>query len=362
MAGNSLGRIFRVTTAGESHGAAQVVIIDGVPAGLELGVDDLLPDLARRRPGQSALTSARNEPDRPEILAGLYQGRTTGSPLAVVVHNTDTRPVDYAPLADVLRPGHADMAWLAKYGLRDPRGGGRSSARETVTRVIAGAVARKLLATAGIRVLGWVVQVEDVVANPADPDGVTLAQVEASPVRCPDPAAAARMIELIEACRDAGDSLGGVAEIRAWNVPPGLGEPVFDKLRADLGKALLSLPAVMGVEFGAGFAAARSRGSRHNDPFTGTSPAGVPVTEGNNHGGLLGGLSSGMPIIVRCAVKPTSSISVTQHTLDTAGRPVELSVTGRHDPCLLPRFIPMAEAMVLVTLADHWLLQRAARL
>ena len=360
MAGNSFGSLFRVTTAGESHGPAQVLILDGVPAGLELSVEDLLPDLRRRRPGQSALTTQRQEEDLPEILSGVHEGRCTGAPLTVLVRNTDARSKDYVELANVLRPGHADQAWLARYGLRDPRGGGRASARETVGRVIAGAVARKLLHTADIRVLGWVRQVGDCVCELAHPDGVSLGQVEASPVRCPDPASSARMVTLVEQCRDAGDSIGGVAEIRAWGVPAGLGEPVFDKLRADLGKALFSLPAVVGVEFGDGFASALRRGSQHNDSFV-TRADGSTGTASNHHGGILGGLSSGMPIVIRCAVKPTSSIAARQRTVDTEGRPVELAITGRHDPCLLPRFIPMAEAMVLVTLADHWLRQRCAR-
>lgn len=361
MGGSTFGHLFRVTSAGESHGPGQLVIIDGVPAGLSLGLENLLPDLARRRPGQSGLTTPRQESDTPEILSGLYDGRTTGAPLAVLVRNTDARPADYALLAGIPRPGHADQGWLEKYGLRDPRGGGRASARETVSRVVAGAVARRLLAEAGIRVLGWVCQVGDIRAEIATPDTLTLEDVDTNPVRCPDPGAARRMETLITDCREQGDSVGGVAEIRAWGVPAGLGEPVFDKLRADLGKALLSLPAVVGVEFGDGFAAAVRRGSEHNDRFV-SGPAGTPVPGGNHHGGLLGGLSSGMPLVLRCAVKPTSSIAVPQGTVDASGRPVTLSVPGRHDPCLLPRFVPMAEAMVLITLADHWLRQRSARL
>lgn len=361
MAGNSLGQAFRVTTAGESHGPGQVVILDGVPAGLPLSVEDLLPDLARRRPGQSALTTPRQESDTPEILAGLFEGVTTGAPLAVLVRNTDHRPGDYGALQAVPRPGHGDQAWLDKFGLRDHRGGGRASARETVARVVAGAVARRLLHTAGIRVLGWVCQVGDIRAELPDPDSLRLEDVEANGLRCPDTRAAQRMESLIGRCITEGDSVGGVAEFRAWGVPAGLGEPVFDKLRADLGKALLGLPAVVGVEFGDGFAAATRRGSEHNDPFR-AGPDGRPVPASNHHGGLLGGLSSGAPLVMRCAVKPTSSIARPQQTVDASGVPVTLSVQGRHDPCLLPRFVPMGEAMVLITLADHWLRQRMARL
>lgn len=358
MPGSTFGLLFRVTTAGESHGPAYVTIVDGVPPGLALAVDDLLPDLRRRRPGQSTLVTQRDEEDAPRILSGVYEGRTTGTPIAIVVDNRDARSSDYAEIAEKYRPGHADFTFDAKFGRRDPRGGGRSSARETVGRVAAGAIAKKLLAEAhGVRIVGWVDQVGEVRAQVDDPTAVTLEAVEASPVRCPDAEAAARMIELIESVRSERDSIGGAATIVAVGVPPGWGEPVFDKLKADLGKALFSLPAVLGVEYGAGFAVTTARGSANNDPFV-PGPAG-PVTEGNRHGGMLGGISSGMPIVLRCAVKPTSSLPREQRTVTRANQPTTISTKGRHDPCLLPRFVPMAEAMVAIVLADHMLRQRA---
>lgn len=357
MPGNSFGHLFRITTAGESHGPANVVIVDGVPAGLELAEADLVPDLDRRRPGQSSIVTQRKEADRPRILSGVYQGFTTGASIAVIIENTDQRSGDYAEIADKYRPGHADYTFDAKYGRRDPRGGGRSSARETTARVAAGAIAKKLLATAGVRVLGYVVQVGEVRAEIGDPAALTLEQVEANPVRCPDAAAAARMIALIEEVRSQRDSIGGLAEIAALGVPAGWGEPVFDKLKADLGKALFSLPAVLGVEYGAGFAVATARGSANNDLFTSVDRK--IATLSNNHGGMLGGISSGMPILLRCAVKPTSSLPREQATVNSAGEATTILTRGRHDPCLLPRFIPMAEAMVAIVLADHFLRQRA---
>lgn len=360
MAGNTFGRLFRVTTAGVSHGPGYLCIIDGCPAGLELSVEDLLPDLARRRPGQSRLTTQRDEADIPEIWSGVFEGRTDGTPIGIVFRNTDQRSGDYAELREKYRPGHADFTFDAKYGFRDYRGGGRSSARETICRVAAGAVAKKLLARHGIRVVGYVKQVGPVVAEVPDPTTVTLEQVESTPVRCPDAAAAARMIELIDAVRKDRDSIGGVCELVATGVPPGLGEPVFDKLKADLGKALLSLPAVLGFEYGAGFAVATARGSDNNDPFV-PGPAGI-TTATNRHGGMLGGISSGLPVVCRVAVKPTSSIPRPQRTVTRSGEPAELVVKGRHDPCLLPRFVPMGEAMVALVLVDHLLRHRVCRL
>jgi chorismate synthase len=357
MPGNTFGQLFRITTAGESHGPANVVIVDGVPAGLALAEADLLPDLERRRPGQSSIVTQRKEADLPRILSGVYQGFTTGASIAVMIENTDQRSGDYSEIENKYRPGHADFTFDAKYGRRDPRGGGRSSARETTARVAAGAIAKKLLATQGVRVLAWVSQVGEVRAAGIDPEAVTLEQVEATPVRCPDPMAAARMIELIEKVRSERDSIGGIAEIAALGVPAGWGEPVFDKLKADLGKALFSLPAVLGVEYGAGFAVATARGSANNDLFT--SQEGKIATLGNRHGGMLGGISSGMPILLRCAVKPTSSLPREQATVDKEGNATTILTRGRHDPCLLPRFIPMAEAMVALVLADHFLRQRA---
>ncbi|MEM6454593.1 MAG: chorismate synthase [Acidobacteriota bacterium] len=361
MAGNSFGQAFRITTAGESHGPGNVVIIDGVPPGLALTEDDLLPDLARRRPGQSRLTTQRKEPDAPRILSGVFDGRTTGTAIAILIESLDQRSRDYGDIREKYRPGHADFTFDAKYGRRDYRGGGRSSARETNVRVAAGAVAKKLLEAAhGVRVVGYVDQVGDVVADVPDPAAVTLDQVEAHPTRCPDPDAADRMAALIERMRSERDSIGGAARLVATGVPAGWGEPVFDKLKADLGKALFSLPAVMGVEYGAGFDVVTARGSNNNDPFT-TDDDGRIVTRGNRHGGMLGGISSGMPIVVRCAIKPTSSIPQPLDTVDRTAAPTTIVTKGRHDPCLLPRFVVMGEAMMAITLADHWLRQRGQR-
>jgi chorismate synthase len=361
MAGNTFGNLFRVTTAGVSHGPGYLCIIDGCPAGLELSVDDLLPDLARRKPGQSKLTTQRDESDTPEIWSGVFEGKTDGTPIGILFRNADQRSGDYGDIKDKYRPGHADYTFDAKYGFRDYRGGGRSSARETVCRVAAGAVAKKLLAREGIRVLAYVTQVGDVKAAVADPTVITLEQVEATPVRCPVPEAAAAMIELIDAVRKDRDSIGGVCELVAAGVPPGLGEPIFDKLKADLGKALLSLPAVLAFEYGAGFAVAGLRGSQNNDAFVAREPGGIS-TESNRHGGMLGGISSGLPIVCRVAIKPTSSIPQAQKTVTRKGEPTEILVKGRHDPCLLPRFVPMGEAMMALVLIDHLLRARVSRL
>jgi chorismate synthase len=347
------------------------VIVDGCPAGLALSEEDLIPELLRRRPGQSRLVTQRDEGDVPEILSGVFEGRTTGTPIAVLVRNGDARSKDYDALRELYRPGHADYTYDKKYGTRDHRGGGRSSARETVARVCAGAIAKKLLRTMhGSEVLAYTKQVGDIIADVPVPEAVTLAQIETSPdgtpnlVRCPDPIAAARMIELVDRVRKEQDSIGGVAEIVATRVPAGLGEPVFDKLKADLAKALFSLPAVLGVEIGVGFGAARLRGSENNDLFLPAATPGTPPdlrTASNRHGGTLGGISSGMPIVLRAVVKPTSSLPRAQATADRTGAAASILTKGRHDPCLLPRFIPMAEAMVALVLADHALRQRAAR-
>jgi chorismate synthase len=358
--GSSFGRLFRITTAGESHGPGYVVIIDGVPPGLPLSVEDLLPDLRRRRPGQSSITTQRDEADQPEILSGLFEGLTTGTPVAILIRNQDQRSADYSEIAHKYRPGHADYTFDAKFGLRDYRGGGRSSARETVCRVAAGAVAKKILALFGVKIVAYVKQVGDVIADIPNPAAVTLEQVESNIVRCPDPAAAESMIALIEAVRKERDSIGGVAEIVATGVPAGLGEPVFDKVKADLAKAIFSLPAVLGFEYGIGFGAATSRGSANNDPFV-KANSGI-ATDGNRHGGMLGGITSGMPVVCRAVVKPTSSIPQPMKTVTDQGEPTEIVTKGRHDPCLLPRFVPMAEAMTALVLVDHWLRWRAQRL
>jgi chorismate synthase len=360
MAGNTFGERFRVTTAGVSHGPGYVVIIDGCPPGLALSVDDLLPDLQRRRPGQSKIVTQRKEDDTPEIWSGVFEGVTDGTPISILFRNNDQRSADYSDIKDKYRPGHADFTFDAKFGRRDYRGGGRSSARETICRVAAGAIAKKLLANEGVRIVGFVKQVGDVIADIKDPIMVTLEQVEATPVRCPDASVAERMIALIDEVRLAQDSIGGICELVATGVPPGLGEPVFDKLKADIGKALLSLPAVVGFEYGAGFAVATMRGSEHNDLFARNEDRPHKIgTLTNRHGGMLGGISSGEPIVCRVAIKPTSSLPRSQPTVTTDAQPTEIVTRGRHDPCLLPRFVPMGEAMLALVLVDHLLRWRS---
>ncbi|TMQ35330.1 MAG: chorismate synthase [Planctomycetota bacterium] len=370
MPGNSFGELFRVTTAGVSHGPGYLCIVDGCPPGLPLSVDDLLPDLRRRRPGQSKIVTQRQEEDVPEIWSGVFEGKTDGTSIGILFHNTDQRSQDYSDIKDKYRPGHADFTFDAKYGFRDYRGGGRSSARETLCRVAAAAIAKKLLARQGIQILGYVKQIGSVVADVPDPTQLTLEQIEANPVRCPDPAVAQRMIALIEEVRKDQDSIGGICELLATGVPAGLGEPVFDKLKADLAKGLLSLPAVMAFEYGAGFGVATARGSANNDPFVPLPPSPLGGegsgerertigTESNRHGGMLGGISSGEPIVCRVAIKPTSSLPRPQRTVTRTAQPTEISVRGRHDPCLLPRFVPMGEAMMALVLVDHWLRWRA---
>ena len=370
MPGNTFGHTFRITTAGESHGPGNVVIVDGVPSGIPLSVDDLRIDLQRRRPGQSPLVTQRQEDDEPEILSGVFDGRTTGTSIAILIRNTDQRSSDYSDIRDKYRPGHADYTFDARYGFRDYRGGGRSSARETTARVAAGAIAKKLIAREfGGVVVGYVSQVGAIRARIPNPELVTLQQVETLPdgspnfVRCPDYDAAPKMVELIEEVRRDTDSIGGVSEIVATNVPAGLGEPVFDKLKADLAKALFSLPAVLGVEYGIGFACAEMRGSQNNDVFVAeASKSGTRIlTSSNRHGGMLGGISSGMPIVLRAANKPTSSLAREQPTVTRDGQPTTIRTKGRHDPCLLPRFVPMGEAMVAIVLADHWLRWKSVR-
>ncbi len=364
MAGNSFGQLFRITTAGESHGPGNVVIIDGCPPGIALDEAQLQTDLARRRPGQSHIVTQRNEADTPEILAGVFEGRTTGTSIAILVRNQDQKSRDYSDIQDKYRPGHADHTYDAKYGFRDYRGGGRASARETTARVAAGVVAKAILRQAfGAEVIGYVKQVGDVVASIEHPERVTLEQVERlsngepNIVRCPDHTKVAAMVALIEQVRKDQDSIGGVSEIVARGIPAGLGEPVFDKIKADLAKGLFSLPAVLGVEYGIGFGCATLRGSENNDLYT--NDGGVVSTSSNRHGGILGGITSGMPIVLRAAVKPTSSLPREQQTVTQSGVSTTIRTKGRHDPCLLPRFVPMGEAMVAMVLADHALRLRA---
>ncbi|WP_029214819.1 chorismate synthase [Kallotenue papyrolyticum] len=356
MSGSSFGHLLRITTFGESHGPAVGVVLDGCPAGLPLTEADIQADLDRRRVGQSRMTSARNEPDAVRILSGVFEGRTTGTPIALLVENTNARSQDYEAIKDLYRPGHADFTWDAKFGFRDYRGGGRASARETVGRVAAGAIARKLLATIGVDVFGYTLQLAHLRAQ-----RVVREEIERNPMRCPDPDIAPQMVALVEQARRELDSLGGIVEVRARNVPPGLGEPVFDKLDADIGKAMFSIPAVKGVEIGSGFAVAQARGSENNDAFTRRAD-GTIGTVTNHAGGILGGISTGEEIVVRLAAKPPASIAREQQTVDRHGQPATIVVKGRHDPTVLPRLVPVAEAMLLLVLADHWLRQRAARL
>jgi chorismate synthase len=354
---STFGHLLRVTTFGESHGGAVGVVVDGCPPRLALTVEEIQRDLDRRRPGQSAITTPRDEPDRAEVLSGIFEGQTLGSPIAIIVRNTDARPAAYADFKDTFRPSHADYTYEAKYGIRNWQGGGRASARETVGRVAAGAVARKLLAAAAnVEVLAYVRRVQAIEAT-VDPDRVTLAEVESNIVRCPDATAAATMIARIDAARRAGDSLGGIVECVCRNVPPGLGEPVFDKLEADLARGMMSLPASKGFEIGSGFAGTQLSGIEHNDPFT-VDASGRVRTVSNRSGGVQGGISNGESIIFRVGFKPTATISQPQQTIDRGGHAVTLAARGRHDPCVLPRAVPLVEAMACLVLADHFLRQR----
>lgn len=355
--GNTFGHLFRITTWGESHGGGVGVVIDGCPPNLEITSAEIQTELDRRRPGQSRITTQRKEEDRVEILSGVFEGRTLGTPISLIVRNRDARSKDYEEMRVKYRPSHADYTYQAKYGVRDWKGGGRASARETIGRVAAGAIARKILhLTLGVEVLAFVKRVRGLEAD-VDPDVVTRDRIESNIVRCPDSRIADQMIEQIEQARKDGDSLGGVVEAVARNVPPGLGEPVFDKLEANLGKAILSLPACKGFEIGSGFAGTKLTGSSHNDPFYNDGER--IRTRTNRSGGIQGGISNGENIVVRAAFKPTATILRTQETVDIHGKPATLSGRGRHDPCVLPRAVPMVESMIALVLADHHLLHRA---
>jgi chorismate synthase len=356
--GSSFGQLFRITTWGESHGGGVGVVIDGCPSRIELREADIQYELDRRRPGQSAIVTPRDEADRCQILSGVFEGRTLGTPISILVMNKDARPEAYAEMKSTYRPSHADFTYEAKYGIRNWQGGGRASARETVGRVAAGAVAQKILKTLcpGFELLTYVTHVYDVSAT-IDPAGVTLEQIEANPIRCPDAEMAKKMIAAIEQARADGDSLGGTIACVARGVPAGLGEPVFDKLEADLAKAMLSLPASKGFEIGSGFASTRMRGSEHNDAFE--IRDGKIRTQSNNSGGVQGGISNGENIFFRVAFKPTSTIARAQKTVTSAGEETTLAARGRHDPCVLPRAVPIVEAMAALVLCDHALRQRA---
>ena len=355
---STFGTLFRISTFGESHGPGIGVIVDGCPPRLPISLTEVQHDLDRRRPGQSRLVTQRKEGDEIEFLSGVFDGQTTGTALAMLVRNEDQNPGAYDHLKDLYRPSHADWTYDAKFGIRDHRGGGRSSARETIGRVAAGAIARKLLkVVADIEVLAWVSSVGDIEAN-VDPATLTLEAVEADPTRCPDPEAAARMTAAIEQARADGDSLGGVVTFIARNVPAGLGAPVFDKIDADLAKAMISLPAAKGFEIGSGFAGTLMTGRAHNDPFI-PGPDGSPIQRTNWSGGVQGGITSGAEIFGRVAFKPTGTISSPQDTVTTAGEATVVAARGRHDPCVLPRAVPLVEAMTTLVLADHWLRQQA---
>ncbi len=356
MAGNSFGRFFRITTWGESHGAAVGVVLDGCPAGLEISPADIQYELDRRRPGQSRITTQRKEADHVEILSGVFEGKTLGTPISMMVKNTDAISRSYEDIKDVYRPGHADFTYDEKYGRRDYRGGGRSSARETVGRVAAAAVAKKILNARGVTTTGYVRQIGDVTASDID-----LARVEQNPVRCPDPAAARKMIDLIESVRKQGDSIGGTVEVVSRGIPSGLGDPVFNKVDADLARALMSIGGIRGFEVGMGFGVVKKKGSEVNDLMY-RKRDGTLGFRTNNSGGLLGGITNGEDLVVRIAIKPTSSISKVQHTVDKEGGSRELQVKGRHDPCLCPRAVPIAEAMVNLVLADHLLISKLSRI
>lgn len=354
MAGNTFGQLFKMTTFGESHGPAIGVVLDGVPPGIPLEEKDIQGDLDRRRPGQSSITTQRREGDQVEILSGVFEGKTTGTALAMLIRNKDRRSEDYSNIKDAFRPGHADYTVLKKYGIRDYRGGGRVSGRETAARVAGGAVAKKILDKENIHIIAYTLAVGDIQAERHD-----FAAIEKNEVRAPDPKAAEKMIAEIKEARKNGDSLGGIVEAIIKGCPPGLGDPVFDKLTSRLAHALMSIGGTRGIEFGTGFAAARMKGSEHNDIFTVID--GQISTKTNHAGGILGGISSGEDIVLRVAVKPPSSISKPQETVNTSKEPTTIQVKGRHDPCICPRVVPVVEAMIAVTLADVLLLQKSIR-
>ncbi len=355
MAGNTFGQLFRITTFGESHGAGIGVVIDGVVPNLELTEKDIQIDLDRRRPGQSKITTQRQEKDTAEILSGVFEGKTTGAPIAILIRNSNQRSQDYSEIKDVFRPGHADYTFLTKFGIRDYRGGGRSSGRETAGRVAAGAIAKKILAKAGIKITAYTLSVGRITAKKINFD-----DIEENIVRSPDLEVAQLMIDEIESARKDMDSVGGIVEAVVQGCPAGLGDPVFDKLNAQLAHALLSIGTIRGIEFGDGFRATTLRASQHNDAFF---ISGKKVRTKTNHaGGILGGISTGQDIVLRVAVKPPSSIAQEQETVNTNLEAVKIRVKGRHDPCICPRVVPVVEAMMAITLVDALLIQKSIKL
>ncbi len=352
MAGNSIGELFRITTFGESHGLAVGVVIDGCPPGIPLSEDDVQAELDRRKPGQSVVTTERQEEDKALLISGVFEGKTTGTPICILINNRDSDPGRYEAIKDVFRPGHADYTYHLKYGHRDYRGGGRSSGRETAARVAAGAVAKKVIGNAEI--IAYTLQVGNIQAKK-----FIYPTIETNSMRCPDMDAAKKMEELVLKVKKKGDSIGGSIECIARNVPVGVGEPVFDKLNADLAKAVMSIGGIKGIEFGAGFSVVKKKGSENNDALV--SRAGGAVFSSNNQGGILGGISTGQDIVFRVAVKPTSSIAKEQKTVTKDLVEAYVKVEGRHDPCLCPRMVPVVEAMTAITLADHMLRYKAVR-
>ena len=355
MAGNSFGDIFKITTFGESHGPGIGVVIDGCPANLELTESDIQKELDRRRPGQSSVTTPRKESDTVKILSGVFEGKTTGVPIALVIENTDQQSKDYSKIKDVFRPGHADMTFQHKFGIRDYRGGGRSSGRETACRVAAGAIAKKILSLKGIECIAYTSQVGDIKGETVD-----LSFIEQNPVRSADPQKANEMVKMIEEMATDGDSIGGAVTLLVKGLPIGLGDPVFDKFEAMLSHALMSIGTIKGIAFGKGFEAITMKGSEHNDAFT-TNEDKVE-TKTNHAGGILGGITNGEDVICTCAIKPPSSIAKTQQTVTKDGKETEVSVTGRHDPCICPRVVPVIEAMAAIATVDRLFIQKQSQL
>ncbi len=355
MAGSSIGQLFRVTTFGESHGVAIGGVIDGVPSNYQLDLDEIQKELDRRKPGQSAIVTQRKESDKVQFLSGIFEGKTTGAPIGFMIPNDDQRSGDYSHIKDSFRPSHADFTYEAKYGYRDYRGGGRSSARETASRVVAGAIAKQLLSKLGITIVAYVDQVGSIKLSTSDL--INYESIEENPVRCPNNEVAHQMEELIREVRKDGDTIGGCVRCEIKGVPVGLGEPVFDRLNAELGKAILSINAVKAIEFGSGFSSVEMRGSEHNDSFLSDKS-----TATNFSGGIQGGISNGMPIIFRVAFKPVATIVQDQDSIDKFGNEVTVSGKGRHDPCVVPRAVPIVEAMAAIILLDFYLRNKATQL
>lgn len=356
MTGNSFGTLFKITTCGESHGGAIGVIVDGCPPGIAISADDIQKELDRRKPGQSSITTPRNERDTIHILSGIFEGKTTGTPILLLAYNTDMQPNDYETLKNIYRPSHADFTYMMKYGRRDFRGSGRASARETLARVAAGAIAKKFLKSFNIEIMSYVEQVGEL-RTLIDHTTVTQKAIESNIIRCPDPLIANQMIQLIETIKNEGDSIGGVIKCVIRHIIPGLGEPVFDKISADLAKAMLSINAVKGFEIGSGFSGASMRGSDHNDRMI--IKNGKPTFISNHAGGTLGGISTGEDIYFRVAFKPVSTIRKQQHTVNLQNEEVILAAEGRHDPCVLPRSVPIVDAMAALVIMDHYLRHQA---